>query len=196
MKWKSMIQRRQWSKCGIKIPKGSTIDAPTEIGKGTRINGEILIKGKGNCVIGKYCAIGAGVRIITSNHLIGQANLQCHLQRKIGARQIDVPKGAVMIGHNVWIGDSVLILSGVKIGDGAVIGAGAVVTRDIPDFAVAVGVPCKPVRTRFAPSICKQLKELAWWDWSDERMKRNKQFFSMDLAEAEEHMILSSEIVD
>jgi acetyltransferase-like isoleucine patch superfamily enzyme len=47
----------------------------------------------------------------------------------------------------VWIGANCTILGGVKIGDQAVIGAGAVVTKDIPPFSVAVGVPARVVRT-------------------------------------------------
>ena len=53
----------------------------------------------------------------------------------------------VFIGPNVWIGGSVCILPGVHIGDGAVIGAGSVVTHDIPPNVVAVGNPCRPIRT-------------------------------------------------
>lgn len=53
----------------------------------------------------------------------------------------------ITIGKNVWIGGSVTILPGVTIGDGAVIGAGSVVTKDIPANVVAVGNPCKVIKT-------------------------------------------------
>lgn len=60
---------------------------------------------------------------------------------------------AITIGNNVWIGGSVCVLPGVHIGDGAVIGAGSVVTHDIPPNVVAVGNPCRPVRSiRQAPA--------------------------------------------
>ena len=45
------------------------------------------------------------------------------------------------IGNDVFIGANVTVLDGVKIGDGAVIGAGAVVTKDVPPYGIAVGVP-------------------------------------------------------
>ena len=48
----------------------------------------------------------------------------------------------------LWIGGRVIILPGVTIGHGSIIGAGAVVTRDIPPYSVAVGVPAKVVRNR------------------------------------------------
>ena len=54
----------------------------------------------------------------------------------------------VSIGNDVWIGGRVIILPGVNIGDGCIIGAGAVVTKDIPSYCVAVGVPAKVVRHR------------------------------------------------
>ena len=54
----------------------------------------------------------------------------------------------VRIGRDVWIGANVVIMSGVTIGEGAVVGAGAVVSRDIPAWAVAVGVPAKVLRYR------------------------------------------------
>lgn len=53
----------------------------------------------------------------------------------------------VTIGNDVWIGANVSVLPGVTIGDGTVIGAGSVVTQDIPGGVVAVGSPCKVVRS-------------------------------------------------
>ena len=61
-------------------------------------------------------------------------------------RQV-VTKGEVTIGKNVWIGDKVTILSNVKIGEGSIIGANSVVTKDVPPFSIAVGVPAKVVKT-------------------------------------------------
>jgi acetyltransferase-like isoleucine patch superfamily enzyme len=57
-------------------------------------------------------------------------------------------KGGITIGDDAWLGYGVIVLSGVRIGKGAVVGAGSVVTRDVPDGAVAVGVPARIVKTR------------------------------------------------
>lgn len=57
-------------------------------------------------------------------------------------------KGAITIGDAAWIGVGVIVLSGVNIGKGAVIAAGSVVTTDIPDNAVAAGVPARVVKMR------------------------------------------------
>ena len=57
-------------------------------------------------------------------------------------------KGGIKIGDDVWLGFGVIILSGVHIGSGTVIGAGSVVTHNIPDGAVAVGIPARVIRMR------------------------------------------------
>ena len=52
----------------------------------------------------------------------------------------------VIIGDNVWIGGNTVICPGVQIGSNVVIGAGSVVTKDIPDWSVAAGNPCRVLR--------------------------------------------------
>jgi acetyltransferase-like isoleucine patch superfamily enzyme len=56
--------------------------------------------------------------------------------------------GPMEIGRNAWIGMGSIVLPGVRIGEGCVVGAGSVVTRDLDDFAVAVGNPAKAIRSR------------------------------------------------
>lgn len=57
-------------------------------------------------------------------------------------------KGGITIENDAWLGFGVTVLSGVRIGKGAVVGAGAVVTRDIPDGAIAAGIPARVVKMR------------------------------------------------
>ena len=64
----------------------------------------------------------------------------------------------VTIGDNVWIGGGVTIVPGVTIGDNTVIGAGSVVVKDIPSNVLAVGNPCKPIRT-ITPEEKKELEK-------------------------------------
>lgn len=64
------------------------------------------------------------------------------------AGQALTSKGEILIEDGAWLGYGVIVLSGVRIGKGAVIGAGSVVTKDVPDEAIAAGVPARVVRMR------------------------------------------------
>jgi maltose O-acetyltransferase len=63
---------------------------------------------------------------------------------RLTGRELAAP---IRIGNNVWIGGGVIICPGVTIGDNTTIGAGSVVTKDIPANVVAVGNPCRVLRS-------------------------------------------------
>ena len=86
-----------------------------------------------------------------------------------------VNKDKLKIGNDVWIGYEAVILSGVTIGDGAIIGTRAVVTKDVPSYMIVGGVPAKPIRKRFDEETIQKLEEIRWWDWEEERIKKNIQ---------------------
>ena len=82
-------------------------------------------------------------------------------------------KGDTVIGNDVWIGYEAVIMSGVKIGDGAIIGTRAVVTKDVPPYTIVGGVPAKPIRKRFDDATIEKLEAICWWNWGEEKIKRN-----------------------
>lgn len=82
------------------------------------------------------------------------------------------------IGNDVWIAAGAQILHKVKIGDGAVIGAGAVVTKDVPPYAISVGVPAKVIGFRCSHENIMRLLELEWWNWPDEILKKYMYYFT------------------
>lgn len=87
----------------------------------------------------------------------------------------------IVIGNDVFIGANVTILDGIIIGNGAVIGAGAVVSKDIPDYAVAVGSPIVIKKYRFTSNQIDKLKKIEWWDMSDDRIIMvNEYFFDIE----------------
>ena len=78
-----------------------------------------------------------------------------------------------IVGNDVWIGMGATILPGVTIGNGAIIGAGAVVGRNVAPYAIVVGNPAKPMRTRFDAETVNALLAIAWWDWPIDKITRN-----------------------
>ena len=87
--------------------------------------------------IGDNCFIGPNVSIYTACHSTDP-------QERNSRKEWGEP---VVIGDNVWIGGSVTILPGIIIGDNVTIGAGSVVTRNIPSDSIAVGNPCRVIKT-------------------------------------------------
>ncbi|WP_293140971.1 acyltransferase [Okeania sp. SIO3I5] len=112
----------------------------TEIGDRTYIGPYTCISGYGNIKIGKDCLIASHSAIYAHNYNFAD------LDRKIGEQGYSY-KG-IVIEDNCWLGSGVKVLDGVTIGEGSVIGAGAVVTKDIPPYSVAVGVPAKVISKR------------------------------------------------
>jgi phosphonate metabolism protein (transferase hexapeptide repeat family) len=129
--------------------------------------------------IGKFVNIATSVRINPPNHPTWRATLHhfTYRSRSYGLSLDDDAaifewraQDRVEIGHDVWIGHGAIIMPGVKIGDGAAIGSGAVVTRDVPPYAIVVGVPAHVLRPRFDAETMERLQRIAWWDWDAERI--------------------------
>lgn len=156
---------------GIVVGKGSKIVNGTVLGDGTRINGSIVIKGRGDCHLGKYCALGDDIRMITSNHKVDDVILQYALLKRLGLEAKVDSRNGIEIGHNVWIGDRATILPGVTIGNSAIIAAGATVTKDVPAYAVVGGTPAKFIKSRFSEEEINAQEALQWWNWSMAEMK-------------------------
>lgn len=168
----------------IHVAKGTYIENQVTIGRFTRINAKSHI---GNCEIGSFCAIAGRLVVRSRDHHVNFLNMQAYLQDivlKCDNKVTGKLKGQVTIGNGVWIGDSVIILPGVCVGDGAVVGAGSVVTKNIPEFSIAVGNPAKVIKYRFSSDKIKLIKKLDYWNWTENKIKMNKSIFEIDISKA------------
>ncbi len=95
--------------------------------------------------IGDDCNFGPGVTIVTPMHPMLPDERKVMLDERGEKKRLCYAK-PVHIGSGCWFGASVTVCPGVTIGDGCVIGAGAVVTKDIPPYLFAAGVPAKVIR--------------------------------------------------
>lgn len=107
-----------------------------EVGKNFFANYNCTILDVAKVKIGDNCQMAPNVAIYTAGHPLHPVSRNSMYEYGI----------SVEIGNNVWIGGNTVILPGVHIGDNCVIGAGSVVTKDIPDWSVAAGNPCKVIR--------------------------------------------------
>lgn len=127
-----------------------------------------------HCMIGKFCSIGpnfcCGLGLHPTNgistHPMFYSTAKQNGMTLVDKNTFEETKHTT-IGNDVFIGANVTILDGVMIGDGAVIGAGAVVTKDIPPYSVAVGVPAEVKKYRFSKAKIAQLLKLQWWNWDE-----------------------------
>lgn len=139
------------------------------------VNGDRLI-------IGRFCSIACGARFLftSGNHALKSLSTytfpiffdEWGLDAK-NIRDAWDNKGDTIIGNDVWIGYEAIIMPGVKIGDGAIVGTRAVVTGDVPPYTIVGGVPARPIRKRFDDETIRRLEALRWWDWDEEKLRRN-----------------------
>lgn len=107
-----------------------------ETGKNFFANYNCTILDVAKVTIGDNCQLAPNVAIYTAGHPV-------HPQTRNTSYEYGI---SVTIGDNVWIGGNTVICPGVHIGSNTVIGAGSVVTRDIPEWCIAAGNPCKVIR--------------------------------------------------
>ncbi|MEV0189282.1 CatB-related O-acetyltransferase [Kitasatospora purpeofusca] len=124
-------------------------------------------------VIGRYCALGTGVRFIMNgaNHRVdGPSTFPFPIMGGPWAAHFDLltdlpNRGDTVVGSDVWFGNGVTVMPGVRIGHGAIVATGSVVTADVPDYAVIGGNPARVIRTRYSEDEIARLLAVAWWDW-------------------------------
>ncbi|MBK5515574.1 2,3,4,5-tetrahydropyridine-2,6-dicarboxylate N-acetyltransferase [Bacillus sp. TH11] len=125
------------------IMMGASINIGSVIGEGTMIDMNAILGGR--ATVGKNCHVGAGAVL---------------------AGVIEPPSAQpVILEDDVLIGANAVVLEGVKIGQGSVVAAGAIVTKDVPPYSVAAGIPAKVIKqidekTKSKTEIMQELRQL------------------------------------
>ena len=129
------------------VAANAVLQGNIQLGENCSVQYNTLMIGYGNpgetqglIKIGNNVRIAPNVMIISANHVFDNPDIP------ICQQGMDVKP--ITIEDDVWVAGRVNIMAGVTIGKGSVIGAGSVVTKDIPPYSVAVGVPAKVIKIR------------------------------------------------
>jgi putative colanic acid biosynthesis acetyltransferase WcaF len=137
--WRSFLLRCFGAKVGkgvhvyprVKIWAPWNLDLADECG----IANGVTLYSQGKITVGKRSVISQGVNVCTGTHNYNNPGFQL----------ITRP---IYIGEHVWIATEAFIHPGVTIANGCIIGARAVVVKDMPEWMICSGNPCKPLKPR------------------------------------------------
>lgn len=161
-----VVPRRIYLGQRVMVGEGCFVDANSPVGRielqddAWLSRGSYIVAGQGEVVVGPQSYVGhrclmygnAGIQIGRDALLANDVQLICgnhtFARRDVPIRAQPTEGGPIVIGDDVWLGASVIVLGGVTVGRGSVVGAGAVVTRSLPPYSIARGVPAKVVGVR------------------------------------------------
>ena len=151
-----ILSRPRFPRCGSNVPfdpNDSFNYSSIEIGDDVFIgSGALFHASESRITIGSKVMFGPGVAILGGDHNVSQiGRFMFDVKDKLPGN--DLP---VVIEDDVWIGARAIILKGVTVGTGSVIAAGSVVTKSVPAYSIAAGVPARVVKPRFTPDELAQ----------------------------------------
>lgn len=135
-----------------------------------------------NIIIGNYSSVASGV-VFDCGFQHQYKNVTSFPLHKLDSSLPSnvISHGDIIVGNDVWIGEGAMIMGNVTIGDGAVIGARSIITKDVNPYFIVVGEN-RVLDRRFTFDRVQSLKQIAWWNWPDERVLKNA------------HLLLSEDI--
>lgn len=154
--------------------------------------------------IGNFCSFASGVEVVRNHEMnfltthpmiyAGKANPDynrkyCEFRNEswyfegVDPHDVVSRRKRIVIGNDVWLGRNVMITNSANIGNGVIAGAGAVITKDVPDYAVVVGVPARIIRYRYMPEEIEALNRIQWWNWTDDEIRARYDDFYLPIAD-------------
>lgn len=139
---------------GVDLHLGARIRiwAPSHVRMGDQVYVGKDVHIEANCRIGNYCLIANRVAIVgRHDHDFSAVGFPVRFSPWVGSKRYPSQylNEEVVIEDDVWLGYGTIVLTGVTVGRGSVVAAGSVVTRDIPPYSIAAGVPAKVIGKRF-----------------------------------------------
>ena len=149
---------------GLHIGHGSRLWAPNSlrIGAGVYIGKQVHIEA--NCEIGDYCLLANRVAIVgRHDHDFSAIGYPVRYAPHVGSHRYLSPYAdeKAVIESDVWLGYGVIVLTGVVVGRGTIVAAGSVVTRDLPPYSIAAGMPARVVGLRLSDAMTIEKHEKA-----------------------------------
>jgi acetyltransferase-like isoleucine patch superfamily enzyme len=138
------LGRWSWIGHGTKI---RAHEGEVRIGAKTVLGQECTVSCFQRVTIGRECIVADRVMLIDFDHGVVEVERPVRMQ--------GIYKRDVEVGNNVWVGYGVSILRGARVGDNCVLGTATVVSHDVPDNAVAAGVPVRVLRMRDEPETLR-----------------------------------------
>lgn len=166
----------------LTVRTDARVGAFTEFGKGVEIQSARILR---YCEIGPGCMLGARGHPTDWMSVNGfqyrpsawgwhpaAAEAETIDSEQPGRRSFRGIRGETeaVIGNDVWLGANVVVLMGVTIGDGSIVAANAVVTKDIPPYSIAGGLPARVIRPRFDDDLAADLAAVRWWRYSPNQL--------------------------
>jgi putative colanic acid biosynthesis acetyltransferase WcaF len=137
--WRSFLLKCFGAKVGksVHVYPGAKIWAPwnLELGDGAAVANGAILYTQGMISIGKNAVISQGAHLCAGTHDYNLPDFPLYTK-------------PIIIGDYAWVAAEAFIHPGINIGNGCVIGARSVVTKDMPEWMVCAGHPCKPIKAR------------------------------------------------
>lgn len=124
----------------------TSTDATVELDESCNIGASCRIGSYGRTRIGKKALLAAWVYVVGAGHETARTDIPI-------LDQPNTTKGGAEVGDGAWLGARVTVLDGVKVGAHTIVGAHAVVTRDLPGYAIAMGIPAKVTGSRLDKTV-------------------------------------------
>ena len=148
------------NKCSIYGAKNISLGSNIRIDDFTVItasSGELILEGYNHIASFCYLNSSAGITMKKFSGLSSRCSLysssdkydgSCMTNPTVPNQFLSVVSGKIVLGRHVVVGTNSTILPNCKIGEGSAIGSFSLVTKDVPDFKIAVGIPAKPIKDR------------------------------------------------